>query len=267
MTKENIATKRPEFNPIIDCISVHRPKHKYPQTETEWGAYLSGLIDGSGSFHISKNPPQIHICFNQKDFSLAYKLKKFVGYGTVSKKKGLNYHLTKHLGLIKLCKILIHLQIPHKQQQWALFCDFLDLKINSQPQNFSVLTSHWLAGFIDAGGDLDLLIEHRKDESIPTVNLSFQMDQSIQNKDLLLLLKNHIGGTLDFNETKQSISYRSSSLCSAQKLITYLDQYHLCSNKYKEYVIWRRAFFYRSDIEAIQSFQKRLKTLKKIPKI
>lgn len=253
MTKEN--------------ISVHRPKHNYPQTDTEWGAYLSGLIDGSGSLNLSNNHPQINICFNEKDVSLAYKLKKFVGYGTVSKKKGLNYKLTKHLGLIKCCKILIHLQIPHKQQQWAHFCDFYDIKVNSQPQNFSLFTSHWLAGFIDAGGDLDLLIGHRKDGSIPTVDLSIKIDQTIESKDVLLLLKEHIGGTLHLDEKSKSISYHSSSISNAQKFIAYLDKFHLCSNKYKEYVIWRRAFFYRTDIETIKCFQMRLKTLKRIPKI
>lgn len=271
-------------------ISVHRPKHKYPQTENEWGAYLSGYVDGGNRLYLgervqlSYDPPRINICFNDKDFSLAYKLKKFIGYGTVSKKKGLNYNVTSG-GHEKICRILIHLQKFYNQQRFAEFCDFYDIKVNSQPHTFCVFDSHWLAGFIDAGGDLDLLIGDQKDDgSGPIVNLSLIIDQPLRvgSEDLLLqspqgliaiefaialLLKEQIGGTVKFDADMSSVSYCSNSLSSAQKLITYLDKYHLCSNKYKEYVIWRRAFFYETDIETIKCFQKRLKTLKDIPKI
>ena len=253
MTKEN--------------ISVHRPKHKYPQNDNEWGAYLSGLIDGNGSFNLSNKQPRITICFNEKDVSLAYKLKKFIGYGTVSKKKGLEYRLIHPLGHIKLCKILIYLQKPHKQQQWTRFCEFYDITVGPQSRNLSLLTSHWLAGFIDASGKLELSIQHPKDKPNPIVFLSMSIDQKIENKNLLLGLKKQIDGALVFDEKRKYISYCLNSLSGVQTLITYLDQFHLCGNKYKEYVIWRRGFFYRTDIETIQCFQKRLKTLKGLPVI
>jgi hypothetical protein len=37
----------------------------------------------------------------------------------------------------------------------------------------------------------------------------------------------------------------------------------LCSNKYKEYVIWKRAYNYRKDVEKIEKMKKRLSILKR----
>ena len=229
MTKEN--------------ISVHRPKHRYPQNDNEWGAYLSGLLDGNGSLNLSNKQPRITICLNKKDVSLAYKLKKFIGYGTVSKKNGLEYDLIHPLGHIKLCKILTHLQNPHNQQQWTRFCEFYGITMGPQSRNLSLFTSHWLAGFIDASGKLELSVQHPKDKPNPIVFLSMSIDQKIENKDLLLQLKKQIDGALLFDEKRKYVSYCLDSLSSVQTLITYLDKFNLCGNKLKSMLFGDEVFF------------------------
>jgi hypothetical protein len=44
--------------------------------------------------------------------------------------------------------------------------------------------------------------------------------------------------------------------------VNYLDYYPLCSNKYKEYVIWRKAYFYRNNLNKIIKMKKTLSLLK-----
>jgi hypothetical protein len=51
------------------------------------GYYLAGLIDGDGHF---SSKQQLVIAFNSLDSSLAYYLKKEIGYGTVRKVKDKN---------------------------------------------------------------------------------------------------------------------------------------------------------------------------------
>jgi len=51
------------------------------------GHYLAGLIDGDGHF---SSKQQLVIVFNSLDSSLAYYLKKEIGYGTVHKVKNKN---------------------------------------------------------------------------------------------------------------------------------------------------------------------------------
>ena len=130
-------------------------------------------------------------------------------------------------------------------------------------ENLLSLSSHWLAGFLDADGHLAIYIRYRQDRPNPTVRLTIRIDQHQKNESILLRLREQIGGTLYRNIRRKSITYSSSSLHNAKKWINYLDYFPLCSNKYKEYVIWRRAFFFREDIEKIQKFQNRLKSLRK----
>jgi len=82
----------------IQEISVHVPRHRKPESDNEFGHYLAGLIDGKGFF--SKN--KAHIKFNSLDASLAYYIKKRIGYGSVTKVKSKDTYLftiTKREGL------------------------------------------------------------------------------------------------------------------------------------------------------------------------
>ena len=58
-------------------VSVHVPTHLKPANDTEFGHYLAGLIDGYGNF---SSKQQLVIVFNSLDASLAYYIKKRIGY-------------------------------------------------------------------------------------------------------------------------------------------------------------------------------------------
>src|SRR5262245_40868723 len=66
----------------IKSVSVHVPKHLKPVSEDQFGHYLAGLIDGNGNFY---NNQELIIIFNYLDASLAYFVKKKLGFGSVKK--------------------------------------------------------------------------------------------------------------------------------------------------------------------------------------
>ena len=71
----------------VKPISVHVPTHLKPTTDIEFGHYLAGLIDGDGHF---SSAMQLVIVFHSLDASLAYYIKKRIGYGSVRKVKDKN---------------------------------------------------------------------------------------------------------------------------------------------------------------------------------
>jgi hypothetical protein len=68
----------------IKPISVHVPSHLKPANLSEFGYYLAGLIEGNGNF---TSKQELVIEFNSLDASLAYFIKKRIGYGSVHKDK------------------------------------------------------------------------------------------------------------------------------------------------------------------------------------
>ena len=66
--------------PSLKRIDVHRPKLKKLTLE-QFSFFLAGLIDADG--HINKLGYLI-ISFHRRDLSVAYDIKKRIGYGTVS---------------------------------------------------------------------------------------------------------------------------------------------------------------------------------------
>ena len=71
----------------IKPVTKHVPTHLKPVNDEQFGHYLAGLIDGVG--HFSSNQ-QLILVFNLLDVSLAYYIKKRLGYGNVRKVKNKN---------------------------------------------------------------------------------------------------------------------------------------------------------------------------------
>lgn len=60
----------------LPLISEHVNKHQSNFTDTEFGYFLAGLIEGDGWF----GKKELHITFSENDTSLAYFIKKRIGY-------------------------------------------------------------------------------------------------------------------------------------------------------------------------------------------
>lgn len=237
-----------KFNSIenIKTVSAIMPKLIRPNNNEDFGYYLAGLIDGDG--HFSKNN-QLIIAFYIKDVSLAYYIKRRLGYGSVRKvknkkvvilvissKKGLETALNFINGKLKLINKINQVnQILNKDQ----------FKDNRKNFNFSIdydknLNNYWLSGFADADASFQVKIIDRIGRNKPEIRLNFQIDQ--KNKDILILIKNFLGGNLGYRSSQDTYYYGSTSYGSAKKVLDYFDRYSLLSSKYINYMKWRKVY-------------------------
>jgi hypothetical protein len=124
-------------------ISNHLLKHKKPLTDEEFGYYLAGLIEGDGYFGDSR----LEIIFHKYDISLAYYIKKRIGYGNIYKIKNKNaykYSLRHSKGLLKILKLINGKFINNNKIKQLIFHNY-NLKFNIPilpPIKFSLLNNY-----------------------------------------------------------------------------------------------------------------------------
>lgn len=86
-TSETLRNETVIITEKLKPISEHVPTHLKPVNDDQFGHYLAGLIDGDGHF---SSKQQLVLVFNSLDASLAYYIKKRVGFGSVHKVKDKN---------------------------------------------------------------------------------------------------------------------------------------------------------------------------------
>ena len=250
-TKGSSETLRNKTKNFIKKVSIHVPTHLKPTTDTEFGYYLAGLIDGDG--HFSKTP-QLVIVFNELDASLAYYIKQRLGYGNVYKvknKKAIILVVGKLQGIAKVINLINgKLRDKNKLDQIKnnilinpYFTDFTDVNLstpNIKDEADTNLNNYWLSGFADADASFQIKILNRVNRAKPEIRLTFQIDQ--KKDDLLLVIKQFLGGNIGYRKNTDTYYYSSTSFGSAKKVIHYFDNYHLLSSKYLNYLNWRKAY-------------------------
>ena len=229
----------------VKLISDHVPKHLKPVNDESFGHYLAGLIEGSGQFNSTQ---QLVIEFNFLDASLAYYIKNRLGFGSVKKVKDKNAFLLV-ISAKKGIEKVIHLingklitdykynQIIQNILNHSSYADFkkeIDFKLNLNKD----LKNHWLAGFSESYTSFQIKILNRNNKV--EVRLNFQIDQ--KNKDVLLLIKDFLGGNIGYRKSQDLYFYGSTSFGSAKNVINYFDKYHLLSSKHVNYLKWRKAY-------------------------
>lgn len=229
----------------IKSISVHVPKHLKPVSDDQFGHYLAGLIDGDGHFNSKQ---QLVIAFHSLDVSLAYYIKKRLGYGSVKKVKNKNAFIlvvTAREGIEKVINLINgkirtenkFYQITNNilnHENYAEFSKKISLKLNLS-NNFK---NHWLAGFSDANASFQIKILNRSKKI--EVRLNFQIDQ--KKEYILLLIKEFLGGNIGYRKSQDTYYYGSTSFGSAKNVINYFDYFHLLSSKHVNYLKWRKAY-------------------------
>ena len=206
---------------------------------------MAGLIEGNGHFNSTQ---QLIIEFNFLDASLAYYIKNRLGFGSVKKVRDKNAFLLV-ISAKKGIEKVIHLingklitdnkynQIIQNILNHRSYADFkkeIDFKLNLKKD----LKNHWLAGFSEADTSFQIKIFHRNNKV--EVRLNFQIDQ--KNKDVLLLIKDFLGGNIGYRKSQDLYFYGSTSFGSAKNVINYFDKYHLLSSKHVNYLKWRKAY-------------------------
>lgn len=253
----------------IQSISEHAPKAKKPYTKEQFGNFLAGLIDAGG--HID-TLGYIRIVFNQKDVSVAYYIKKTIAYGSVKKMKGKAAYLftCSHSKGIKIIGDLIRnkLKTISKIQQ---FNPRLVNKVGSQLTQFNssaaVLTNHWLAGFIQGDGSLQIKVLYRQHRT--DIRFVIQINQN--NDTILKEIQSVFGGYIGYRKSQNTYYYSSVSLSNAVQFIQYLDHYQVMGSCLTIYWIWRKAYLRvqnkthntEKGLSEIINFQNRMSKLKK----
>jgi hypothetical protein len=254
----------------VKSISLHVPKHLKPVNSDQFGHYLAGLIDGDGHF---SSKQQLVIVFHSLDVSLAYYIKKRLGFGSVKKIKDKNAFLliiAARTGLERVLK-LINGKIRTENKFNQITNNILNHpKYQEFSLNFSLilnsdkdLKNHWLAGFSDADASFQIKIVNRSKQNVTSlasarvplassrlraegaevqqeVRLNFQIDQ--KKDKVLLIIKDFLGGNIGYRKSQDTYYYGSTSFGSAKNVISYFDYFHLLSSKHVNYLKWRKAY-------------------------
>ena len=247
-------TKNTDINlNTLPFISEHVPNHKTNLTNNEFGYFLAGLIDGVGCF--GKNELQINL--SVKDVSLAYFIKKRIGYGNVYKfkdKKIVSYICKNKLGLSFVLN-LINGKLVSKPKYEQLIQHNYGLNFNcfiNLPFNKILLNNYWLAGFTQGVGCFNIKIVNSKTHKTGyTVCLEF----SIETKDdvLIKLLFDTIKMGNIYHFHNGTWSYKSSGFKTAALLINYFDKFNLFAGIYVNYLKFRKVYLLISNDKHLDS--------------
>lgn len=226
----------------VKIISVHVPNHVKPVNNEQFGHYLAGLIDGGGHF---SSKQELVIAFHSLDASLAYFIKTRLGFGSVKKIKGKNASIlivSARKGIEKVLYIIngkirsfnTFSEINNNILNHESYLEFgynLNFKLNKDKD----LKNHWLAGFSDASASFQIKVLINRE-----IRLNFQIDK--KKNDLLLLIKDSLGGNIEYIKNQDTYYYESTSFGSAKNVIKYFDKFQLLSSKHINYLKWRKAY-------------------------
>jgi len=233
----------------IPKISEHVPNHNSNLISNELGYFLAGLIEGNGLF----DEKQLIIDFSPNDTSLAYYIKKQIGYGNVNKANA-KYnlpvrYLCKHEKGLSIILSLINgkLLTNYKYDQLIKHNYAEKFNITILPARFNLaLDNYWLAGFTQAKGSF--LISVNKDESSVKLEYKINHTENLSLKLLHNILKN---GMLSQNNTGLWC-YKNTDYITAADLMNYFDKFNLFAEKYVSYLKFRKVYIFVSEGKHLQ---------------
>ena len=223
--------------------------------------YLTGLIEGDGTIVVPKserspkgvlNYPSIQICFHLKDLPLALLIQKNLGYGSLTRKKGVNaYVLTinNKEGLLSLISLINgNMRTPKIYALWRLI-DWLNKKnvnIIKKPLNTSSLKDNaWLSGFIEADGHFS--IRTTQNNKYTKIECKFELCQSqsdINGNSNLYFLEDiaeflfTVVKPIRINKANSEFRVRTTNLKGNLSLELYLNNYPLFGTKFLDFKSW-----------------------------
>jgi hypothetical protein len=232
----------PDVNQIY-LISDHLPKHKKPDSNVYFGYYLAGLIEGDGCF----SDRRLEIIFHENDIANAYFIKKFIGFGTVSKikeKRAVKYVLRHMTGLYKVIGLINgKFRSENKINQWKKHNYESIFHFNILPPDQSSLVSNaWLAGFTDADGCFFISIVKSKTHRL---KISIRLEFKISQKDSVILkqIQKVFGGSISYSAKENLFRYNSVNFQSAFWVVQYFNTFSCNSNiKQLDFIKWRKVY-------------------------
>lgn len=223
----------------LPIISKHIIKRRNNLSNNELAYFLAGLIDGNGWF----GKKQIHITYSEKDSSLAYYIKRRIGYGSI-------YNIKNKKAIIYECKNIKGISVILSLINGKLIsiCKYQQLINNNYTEDFNIkilpplhlvsLDNHWLAGFTQAKGCFHISTVKNKTN---TINYNVKLELFLRQKDkipLNLLYKKIKLGNLSKNNL--GVWYYKST--DYKTLFDYFDKYNVFAEKYKDYIKFRKIY-------------------------
>lgn len=237
----------------LPLISEHVPNHNRDLNKEDFGYFLAGLIEGNGGFR----KKELHIIFAEHDVSLAYNIKKKIGYGKVSNIKGKKQvkYICNHSTGISLILSYINGKFVSKYKYEELINHSYNDEFNFNilpPLNKLSLDNYWLAGFTQTNGGF--FINVLLNSEIEKTGYSVKLEYSLKHRDdlplnlLYLILKNG-----DISQSMSGIScYKSTDFKTAANLINYFDKFNVFTGKYKDYLKFRKVYIMITEGKHVQ---------------
>jgi hypothetical protein len=238
------AVTKNTYNKYIELphISDHVPEHKSNLTNEEFGYFLAGLIEGDGWF----GNKELHLIFSEEDISLAYYIKKRIGYGNVYKiknKKAVRYICKKRDGLFIILSLINGKLVSNPKYEQLTKNNYgkeFNIPIESPLKKIS-LNNYWLAGFTQADGCFHISTVKSNTHK---VGYSVRLEYSLKHNDVIPLKL--LYDDLQMGNLSQYLSgiwcYKSTGYKTAFVLINYFDSFHLFSGKYVSYLKFRKIY-------------------------
>jgi hypothetical protein len=117
------------------------------------------------------------------------------------------------------------------------------ISIKSAREPIKKLHPYWITGFIDAEGSFTIKLSKNESKTGYRVQPCFQIGLHEKDKALLDLIQTSLGGIGNTTKHgKDSIQYRVSSIKELQVIIDHFDKYPLITQKFADYLLFKRAF-------------------------
>lgn len=205
----------------------------------EWGDYMAGLIDGNGS--IRKGVIEIRL--REGEYSLAYKLKKEVGYGVVRELKeeeggGIMYKVEKEGGR-EIISRAINGRLRTEKKVEELRKSVSGVREVKSRRGDGDMNNYWLAGLMDARGRLEIGL--KREGGIGEVELILDIGLKGE-EELLKKVRDYFRGGSVIKKEEGMEVYRNTEMEGVYKVIGYLDKYKMRSRRYVSYIKYRKVY-------------------------
>jgi hypothetical protein len=256
--------KNTPFNNILGSTArfctyqkVILPLLNAPKIDPYW---IAGFVESDGCFNVDKKPQgsELTLIIVQKDPKILYKIKSYLGFGSISQnKQGYWRYCIRAQKDLLFC---IHLMngkfvLAKRIQQFASWVKVYNQRYHSEIAPILepapiLIDNAWLTGFADANGSFNLLITHRNKH--PRLRIRFYLDQTDAFEDLGRIQK-VIGGTLSQKRSINSNYNQHDRLTidtfrQAELLINYFSQFTPMTTKLKvRFIRYKRVYgWYRN---------------------
>lgn len=220
----------------------------YSFLDSDFKSWFIGFTEGVGSFLIpSQSPPQFEITQHIRDIDVLYKIKSFLGFGSIIIRQKGAVAVYQVIGnrdsLIKLAYLFNgQLRCPLRLQQFEIWLtrlnSYYSLEISFINQTLPVsLADGWLSGFSDADASFEARLKDCKTSKLKKqlvlrYSVSQKTSDILEKINLILNLNNKVC----FDSSLEGFIIFTESLQKHKILIKYFNRYPLKTKKKINYL-------------------------------